>query len=176
MASITYIIDFLDGQQLVVPLILDKKTLALQRTSQAPPPAWAELEFEQCPNCPLDPDLHPWCPVAVHMSDTLTPFNDFLSYEMVNVTIETRERRYQKQVALQDAVSSLIGIVMATSGCPVMDHLRPMVRTHLPFASSTETLYRIISMYLTAQYFRKRRGLEADWDLEHLVKLYEDVG
>lgn len=176
MASITYIIDFLDGQQLVVPLILDKKTLALQRQTDETPPAWTELEFEQCPNCPLDPSEHPWCPVAVNMSDTLTAFNDFLSYEMVNVTIETRERRYQKQVALQDAVSSLIGIIMATSGCPVMDHLRPMVRTHLPFASSTESLYRIISMYLTAQFFRQKRGLSPDWNLEHLVKLYEDIG
>jgi hypothetical protein len=31
-------------------------------------------------------------------------------------------------------------------------------------------------MYLVAQYFRKKRGLEADWDLEGLAPLYEEVG
>lgn len=172
---ITYVIDFLDGKQLVIPLDLDSSTLALQQSVEDPP-EWTKLEFEQCPNCPLDPDIHEYCPIAVNMSGALMVFNDYLSYEMVNVTIETGERRYQKKVALQDAVSSLIGIIMATSGCPVMDHLRPMVRTHLPFASRTESVYRVISMYLMAQYFRKQRGMEADWDLKHLVELYDEIG
>ncbi len=172
---ITYVVDFLDGQQLVIPLDLDSSSLALQLSVESPP-EWAKLEFEQCPNCPLDPETHEYCPIAVNMSGALMVFNDYLSYEMVSVTIETAERRYQKKVALQDAISSLIGIIMATSGCPVMDHLRPMVRTHLPFASRTESVYRVISMYLMAQYFRKERGMEPDWDLKNLVKLYDEIG
>ena len=172
---ITYVVDFLDGQQLVIPLDLDPKSLELQISVESPPD-WTRLEFEQCPNCPLDPEVHEFCPVAVNMSSALMVFNDYLSYEMVSVTIETAERRYQKKVALQDAISSLIGIIMATSGCPVMDHLRPMVRTHLPFASRTESVYRVISMYLMAQYFRKERGMEPDWDLKHLVELYDEIG
>lgn len=175
MMQITYIIDFLDGKQLVLPLYLDSSTLALQQRVENLP-EWTKLEFEQCPNCPLDPDIHEHCPIAVNMSGSLMVFNDYLSYEMVDVTIETAERRYQKKVALQDAISSFIGIVMATSGCPVMDHLRPMVRTHLPFSSRTESVYRVISMYLMAQYFRKQHGIEADWDLKHLVELYDEIG
>lgn len=175
MMRITYVVDFLDGQQLVIPLELDKQSLALQLDVESPP-EWTRLEFEQCPNCPLDPDEHEFCPIAVKMSGALMVFNEYLSYEMVQVTIETAERRYQKKVALQDAISSLIGIIMATSGCPVMDHLRPMVRTHLPFASRTESVYRVISMYLMAQYFRKQKGLEPDWDLKYLVGLYDEIG
>jgi hypothetical protein len=175
MMRITYVVDFLDGKQLVIPLDLDSNTLALQQDVENPP-EWTKLEFEQCPNCPLDTEIHEHCPIAVNMSGALMVFNEYLSYEMVNVTIETTERRYQKKVALQDAVSSLIGIIMATSGCPVMDHLRPMVRTHLPFASRTESVYRVISMYLMAQYFRKQNGMEADWDLKHLVELYDEIG
>lgn len=175
MMRITYVVDFLDGQQLVIPLDLDSNSLALQLSVESPP-EWAKLEFEQCPNCPLDPETHEYCPIAVNMSGALMVFNDYLSYEMVNVTIETSDRRYQKKVALQDAISSLIGIIMATSGCPVMDHLRPMVRTHLPFASRTESVYRVISMYLMAQYFRKQRGMEPDWDLKNLVELYDEIG
>jgi len=175
MMRITYVVDFLDGQQLVIPLDLDSGSLALQLSVESPP-EWAKLEFEQCPNCPLDPESNEYCPIAVNMSGALMVFNDYLSYEMVNVTIETAERRYQKKVALQDAISSFIGIIMATSGCPVMDHLRPMVRTHLPFSSRTESVYRVISMYLMAQYFRKERGMEPDWDLKNLVELYDEIG
>lgn len=176
MHHIKYVFEFSDGKILEVPLALEPSTLKLQRDGSIDPPDWTYLDFEQCPNCPLDPDKHPRCPIAVNISDTLMVFNDFLSYEMVNVRIETAERSFQKHVALQDALSSLIGVIMATSGCPVMDHLRPMVRTHLPFASKNESVYRVISMYLMAQFFRSKRGLSSDWDLDKLKSLYDDIG
>jgi Leucine-rich repeat (LRR) protein len=53
--------------------------------------------------------------------------------------------------------------------------LRPMVRFHLPFSNSAETTYRVISMYLMAQYFRNRKGLQSDWDLRGLMALYDDI-
>jgi len=49
------------------------------------------------------------------------------------------------------------------------------VQTHLPFATVEETTYRVVSMYLLAQYFLYRRGRPADWDLEGLVRLCEDI-
>ena len=55
-------------------------------------------------------------------------------------------------------VFSLIGIYMVTSGCPIMDKLRPMARFHLPFASTEETIYRAISTYLLGQYFLEQKG------------------
>ena len=76
---------------------------------------------------------------------------------------------------MQQALSSLLGIYMVTSGCLVMDRLRPMVRFHLPFATLEETNYRVISMYLMAQYFRRKRGLRPDWELKGLVPIYEAI-
>ena len=64
---------------------------------------------------------------------------------------------------------------MATSGCPILNKLRPMVHTHLPFATIEETTYRSISMYLLAQFFRKKRGFKADSELKELVTLYDDI-
>jgi hypothetical protein len=64
---------------------------------------------------------------------------------------------------------------MVTSGCPVMDKLRPMVRTHLPFATREETMYRVLSMYLLAQYFLYKDGQKPDWDLENLGGIYEEI-
>jgi hypothetical protein len=62
---------------------------------------------------------------------------------------------------------------MVTSGCPVMNKLRPMVDTHLPFMTSAESTYRVISMYLLAQYFRQQQGLAPDWTLEGLLAVLE---
>ncbi len=56
-----------------------------------------------------------------------------------------------------------------------MDKLRPMVFTHLPFSSLEETLFRAISMYLLAQYFRDQQGQPPDWKLENFTKIYEDI-
>jgi hypothetical protein len=56
-----------------------------------------------------------------------------------------------------------------------MDKLRPMVNFHLPFATASETQYRAISMYLTAQYLRYKKGKKPDWDLHGFTKMYEEV-
>jgi hypothetical protein len=64
---------------------------------------------------------------------------------------------------------------MVTGGCPVMDPLRPLVRFHLPFASMEETEFRIVSMYLIAQYLRQKAGKTPDWSLEGLQVIYDKV-
>src|SRR5574341_861883 len=60
--------------------------------------------------------------------------------------------------------------------CPVMGQLRPMVRFHLPFASLTETIFRMASMYLMAQFLRSREGKSAEWSLDGLTRVYVEVG
>ena len=56
-----------------------------------------------------------------------------------------------------------------------MDKLRPMVRTHLLFATGEDAMYRTLSMYLLAQYFLYRRGQKRDWDFEKLTEIYEEI-
>jgi hypothetical protein len=111
----------------------------------------------------------------MNLSSLVESFKDSLSFENTTVTIQTHQRTYVKQTSLQQGLSSIIGIYMVTSGCPVMDKLRPNVRFHLPFASSEETIYRAVSMYLMAQYFRMKRGEAPDWTLEHLSEIYKGV-
>ena len=38
-----------------------------------------------------------------------------------------------------------------------------------------ETRYRVLSMYLLAQYFAGRNGQKPDWTLGDLPKLYEEI-
>lgn len=161
-----YTFCFGDGSQKRFAVNLDPETLELIPKPGATPPFWAQLSYYQCPNCPLQEASSPTCPVAVNIAEIVEFFRDSISHDTAEVRVETEGRVYAKETTLQQAVSSLIGIYMVTSGCPVMNKLRPMVDTHLPFMSSSESVYRMISMYLTAQFFLHRRGVEADWNLD----------
>ena len=57
-----------------------------------------------------------------------------------------------------------------------MDKLRPMAYTHLPFSSSKETLFRVMTMYLMAQFHIQSQGGTPDWELAHLGEVYEEIG
>jgi len=112
--------------------------------------------------------------VAVSQAQVVEAFKDSVSYEAALVTVTTRARTYQQATTLQRGISSIVGIYNVTSGCPVLDRLRPMVRFHLPFASSEEAAFRAISTYLM-QYFAMRRGATPDWELRQLAEIYEAI-
>jgi len=173
--SFQYRFVFGRGFERTIDVNLDKKTLNLIQTRKASYPEWTALESFQCPNCSLDGDNHVFCPIAVNLVGLVDFFRDMISYKEVNLLIRSEERAYIKHTTLQQGISSLVGIYMVTSGCPVMDKLKPMVRFHLPFATLRETQYRVISMYLLAQYFLYRRGKKPDWELKNLVTIYDDI-
>jgi len=154
---------------------LDNKTLNLIQTKKESYPKWTELKYLKCSNCPLDENQHLFCPIAIDLVGLVDFFRDMISYIEVDLLIQSEERRYIKHTTLQQGISSLVGIYMVTSGCPIMEKLKPMVRYHLPFATLRETQYRMISMYLLAQYFLHKRGKEPDWELKNLVKVYDDI-
>lgn len=174
--SYHYKFTFGNGVESEFNVKLDNKTLNLIETGKESYPEWTELKCFKCPNCSLDEEKHEFCPIAVNLVDLVDFFRSSMSYEEVDILIETEERKYMKHATLQDGLSSLIGIYMVTSGCPIMEKLKPMVRHHLPFATIEETKYRVISMYLVAQYFLYKRGKKPDWELKELVKIYEDIG
>lgn len=157
-------------------ITLDKKDLTFASDREDEPALWAKLGLNQCKLCTIKADKKTYCPVAANLSDVVEEFKDVLSYENVHVTVTTKERTYSKKTSIQEGLSSLIGIIMVTSGCSVMEKLKPMVRYHLPFASLEETVFRMVSMYLLSQYFKKMDGHLADWDMEGLKKIYEAVG
>jgi hypothetical protein len=157
-------------------ITLDPKIL--QNTAPAPssPPAWAKLSFQKCSNCPLREEDSPSCPAALTLSEVVESFADIFSYERVSARVTVPERVYENvDVSVQEALSSLLGVYMVTSGCPVLAKLRPMVRFHLPFASELETVTRTTSMYLLAQYLVAQDGGTPDWSLEGLSKNYEET-
>lgn len=167
---------FPNGEQKTFAIELDPMTLQVRLPARSTYPEWTRLGHSKCPNCPLAEASHPRCPAAVSLIEVVDYFSRSLSIEQAEVRVETAERQYVKHCPLPEAVSAMIGIYMATSGCPIMAKLKPMVRFHLPFATTDDTRYRALSMYLLAQYFIARRGGEQpDWAFARLVQLYEEI-
>jgi hypothetical protein len=164
-----------DGSQEVFDLQLDAQNLDLLGNTPEAFPSWTNLDFHQCPHCPLVIDTHPHCPLAANLVNIVQPFDRLLSYERVHVDVVTEERSISQDTTAEEGIGSLMGLVIATSGCPHTAFFKPMARFHLPFASPAETMYRVTSMYLLAQFFRKKQGQDADLELKGLRKIYDDV-
>jgi len=170
-----YEISFSDGRVQSFHIELDPKSLSIVTVPRESYPDWTKLSCSRCENCSLDPQKHPLCPVAANLLEATDAFARNISYEEVSVVIRTTPRNYQRKIPLQSALRSLFGIYMAASGCPVLDKLRPMVVTHLPFATITETAYRAFSMYALAQCFIHKKGGTPDLEFKKLGEIYKDV-
>ena len=150
---IRYEFRFPDRSILAFEILLDGNTCQNISPRTNNPPEWTRLEYKQCENCPLSAEEVPFCPPAHDLVSILRSFSEIVSYEHVIVRVHTPERIYEKDTTVQTGLSSLIGLVMAASECPILRLFRPMVRTHLPFATPVETLIRMISSYLFAHLF-----------------------
>lgn len=113
---------------------------------------WTRLGFHQCSHCPLKKETSPQCPIARNLDTMVEDSKLTLSYVRALVTVESPERTYRKECATQEGLRSLFGVIMASSGCPHLDWLRPLTRFHLPFADADETLFRILSLQLLEGY------------------------
>jgi len=175
VVTFRHVFTFKNGPKKEFKTRLDKNTLSLIQPEDRPPSPWAALKDFRCPNCPLDESQYEFCPTATNIIELIDYFKNRESIEEVEVLVEAQERKYLKKVPLQAGLSSLLGIYMVTTGCPILEKLKPMVRYHLPFASMEETTYRSVTMYLLAQFFLHRRGNKPDWNLDNLAALYNDI-
>ena len=157
-------------------ILLDPETISIIRPEHAPPPDWTNLEYHQCQDCPLDTTRHDHCPIAVNIFEIVEEFKDTISYSECLVRCTTPERMYQKETSLMEGLSSIFGIIMATSNCPVMDFFKPMARFHLPFSTIEETTVRVISMFLLRRHFEAENDNTQCIDFKELEQSYAKVG
>lgn len=138
-------------------------------------PRWTRLDYNQCSNCPLSPQQRSHCPAAVDLHRVIEDFRGLPAFKKVEVQVRTPEREYTKRVGLEEGLRALLGVIMATSACPLLGKLKPMAQQHLPFASNQEFILRAVSLYLMRQYFNFREGRHADWELKGLVKQFQQL-
>ncbi|PPR77152.1 MAG: hypothetical protein CFH06_01436 [Alphaproteobacteria bacterium MarineAlpha3_Bin5] len=173
--KIRYILEFDDSEKEIFDITLDKLTGKLVTESLEKAPDWARLEFEQCSNCPLESEDVDYCPAAISLKEIAKRVGSVLSHSKVNLVVIFDERWVGKRTTSQEVISSLMGLHIATSGCPRTDYLRPMARFHLPLASSDETLVRTIGSYYLSQYFKFRLSQSFDIELSGLADLYAEM-
>jgi hypothetical protein len=164
-----------DSRERVFELQLDRDTAQLNSPTPSEPPPWTALAFNQCSGCPFEASKVSHCPAALHLASVIDGFADLVSFDTVRVTVESEERSVSATLSAQQALSSLMGLIMASSGCPRTAVFRPMARFHLPFSSESETAYRVAAMYLVAQHFAARDGGKADFALEDLERVYRGM-
>lgn len=136
---------------------------------------WTDLEYFACPNCPLDKTKHKHCPLAQAILRFVKVFASNLSTESCIVFIETPTRGYYKNATLQQGASALLGVLMVSSGCPIMAKLRPLLRFHLPFATLEETQLRACGFYLLAQHIKQKMNKPYDYEMKGLFQIYEEI-
>ncbi|MCQ4264139.1 hypothetical protein CXK91_21135 [Stutzerimonas stutzeri] len=145
------------------------------REVAAQAPKWTRLDHQRCSNCPLSKDDFSHCPAAVDLHRVIEDFQGLPAVQKALVWVRTPEREYTKMVGLDEGLRALLGVIMATSACPVLARLKPMAKQHLPFASNHEFVLRAVSLYLARQYFNLREGRHADWELRGLVRLFQQL-
>jgi hypothetical protein len=170
-----YHIKLEDGRSTRFHIALDATTLTMLPASAGSYPPWTQLAHHQCNGCPLSPAMACYCPIAVNIAELVEWFKDILSHKNCTVICATADRTYSKRTSAMEGLTSVFGIVMATSNCPVMNFLKPMARFHLPFASVEETTVRSTSLFLLGQYFEYKNGRVSHFDFDQLEKRYNRV-
>ena len=174
MILYTYSFIFPDGTEKLFPIELDSNTCYLNPVP-LPGPFWTRLTVQQCQHCQLTENSHLHCPVAINIAELINEFHDIISYSDCTVICRSQARTVSKNTCIQDGLSSILGIIMATSGCPSMEILKPLARFHLPFATVEETLFRSVSAYMLRQYFVGLDGAKADFSLSNITNAYKEI-
>ena len=138
-------------------------------------PTWCQMERNQCSHCPLKSPKHRYCPTAVDLNEIYIPFKNSASYTPTKVVVIAPERNYIKNTDLQSALSTLSGLVMATSACPILSSLHYLARYHVPFATFEESIPRTAAYYLLKQYYKARQGENPDYELKELKNYYTQL-
>lgn len=173
--EISYLFKLPDGQSERFDVVLDAQTLALQADQSAQEADWTRLEFHQCDHCPLNRDELAHCPVALSLAGVTERLGNICSHDDIELTVITKERTVTGQTSAQRGISSLIGLLIATSGCPHTDFMKPMARFHLPLSTEEDTMFRAVGMYLIAQYFLRKEGNREDISLQGLTDIYKNL-
>ncbi|WP_135081892.1 hypothetical protein [Terasakiella sp. SH-1] len=173
--KISYMFQSEEVDTITCDVVFDEETLLLTDPVQEELPPWTALENCKCSNCPLSEMENPYCPIAVRLLPLAKIFGGVPSYKPMVAVVVTPERKIINDTTVQQAMSSLLGLIMPLSGCPHFDFLKPMARFHLPFSSMEETIFRATSTYLLGNHFLKCQGLAAQEGLTGLSELYGEL-
>lgn len=158
-----------------VDFVVDRSRKWNDALDQQDHPPWTRLDFHQCSNCPLTAKDCNHCPAAVDLAPIAAKFSGIISVQQVHVEVRTEERVYAHDCDAQTGLRSLTGLIMSTSGCPLLSQLRVLAEMHLPFATLEESTFRICGAYLVREYLQMKSGVKPDWEMANLLNLFKEL-
>lgn len=170
--TISYELIYSDGKRFEHSVTLSSDNL-LHEAPSGKPPEWARLEYHQCDICPLSTKSHDYCPLAVRIAP-LCDIPDTNTQDKVTVNVYKESVTFSNKVSIQEAYRSLVGLMMATSGCPHTAFFKPMAWFHLPFSDREETLFRACASFLLYQLFNPAPPGERSY-FSDLENVYMDI-
>ena len=130
--NLHYDLDFSDQGTLRItnPVVLGKNS------------GWLALDFCKCPDCNLENQTSPNCPVAEVLAQYACDLADRQSFEKVKVHIIQEDNRelILRDVQLQTVVGELVRLAVFQSHCPVGRRIKSAVAKLPPFPRSQELL------------------------------------
>lgn len=169
--SIRYALALPDGARHVLDFEIDSTTMELHRPVVAKPPEWTDLDRHRCPHCPLTAEQTPQCPVALNLVTVMETLGALWSCDTLHLEARVGERTVAAETSAQRAASSIMGLVIATSGCPHTHFLKPMARFHQPLIDTEETMFRVLATYALAELALEAKG--EPFELQHLTALFQ---
>lgn len=169
---IRYELIYPQGERFTQELELHSDTL----THDAPetePPEWAKLDYHQCDICPLSTKSHTYCPLAMRLVP-LCELPDIEPEKIIEVRVQKENVNVIHSTSAQNAYRSLLGLIMATSGCPHTAFFKPMAWFHVPFSDREETMFRACATFLLYQFFNPAPPGERSY-FSDLEAVYTDI-
>ncbi len=161
--AITYIFQLDSGAEHCFDVVFDRPAAGGDL------PDWTLLDTHKCGNCPLASAPGARCPAAADLVPIIEKFSALASIDNVEVRVVREQYESHKRTDTQTALSALIGLILATSACPILSRMRPLAHTHLPFPTETDSVYRIITMHLLRCYLAGTKP-----DLGNLTDFFAD--
>ncbi len=172
--NVQYCFTLSDGSRELFDINIDTRTLIMVVDIPDNPPFWTELNYYQCPRCPLTKNGRLLCPLSINLVDVVKRFGRIISFEKLHVDVLTNERIYSKNTTAHEGLSSMMGLIIACSECPFTDFFKPMARFHLPFACYEETVFRALSTYLLSLYYKNSKH-KYDAVMTGLSDIYQSI-
>lgn len=142
-------------------------------------PDWTKLDFYKCQVCPFNCDEVKQCPAAADIVCVLERFSHFSSAEKLDIRYIAEDLDIKKNVDAQTALSAIIGSLIFTSACPILNANHFILKYIPPFTTDDQLSYHLLAAALIKNFFRQeKKKHHVPFDLEQFKLDYyflEDV-
>ena len=144
---VTYSVEKPDGEVVEFVIRLDENGLL-----EDPPtagPAWTRMAGEPCLDCAVRGS---GCRAALAIAPVVEAFIGIDSLQQVRARASQSNHSTEINGPVSRVVSSIMGLVMAASGCPKIAPFRAMAVYHQPFSTLEETVIRAAGFLLLGRW------------------------